>query len=423
MKFKKITVALAAAVLTFSLSFSAYADILPNFNQVNVYDENTYEDVSRNEWYYYYVGFAYEYGIMSGSAPGYFVPSGSITLAEIITVAARLNAAYYGNSISARRTSLDRGNDAMSWFAPYVIYAAENGIITPTEFSGRYWYPASRAEIAHILYMALPGSYDKINDISPIPDVSSANQYYAEILTMYESGVLTGSDEYGTFYPDTDVLRCEAAAMVSRVVNTDLRVNFKLNENKPYKTCGYSWQYPDYGKTFRLNIDISYYDYNYFASKARTYDYAAYARDAADVTAVTMVADSLRNIAVESGFTSEYDIVSFIAAFVQALEYQEDLAYKGYREYPKYPIETLFEQGGDCEDTAVLLAKLLKTLGFGAVLLESKDHMAVGVQTSGRGNLSYDGNEYYYIETTEPRWRVGEVPDDMVGVNMEVIYI
>ncbi len=477
MKFKKITAAVMLAVYMVLLNFNAYAEVLPNFNQINLYDEYTYSDVNSGEWYYYYVGFAYEYGIMSGTSEGYFEPGGRITIAEAITVAARLNAMYYGNNINlssqrdyafnnhytGRLGTVDGGakytvptygrievsdgdnyfgdtpksnhyirmegvgtqsSSAMSWFVPYLTYAASEGIVTPTEFSGRYSSPATRSELAHILYRALPECYSRINEISPIPDVNSASSYYAEILKMYEAGVLTGSDEYGTFYPNSYVQRCEAAAMVSRILNTDLRVQFTLNQNKPYVTLNYTWRYPYNGRTFGINVDISYYDYNYFVSKPRTYNnYAVYAQDVADETALYTISEALRGMAIENGFTSDYDIAGFIAAFVQALEYQDDMLYKGYREYPKYPFETLFEQGGDCEDTSVLLAKMLKQLGFGAVLLVSESHMAVGVQTSGRGNLSYGGVEYYYVETTESGWRLGEVPGDMVGENMEVVYI
>lgn len=481
MSFKKIIAAITLTVCVFSLNLTAYAEVLPNFNQVNWYDDDTYTDVNSGEWYYYYVGFAYEYGIMSGTDVGYFEPGGSITLAEAITVAARLNAVYYGNSINAgsqqgysRYTgrigvvnedtkyayptdgyigvaeSGDYGSFAnlqsdspktnryirtegvgagvqnsvdMSWFTPYLTYAASEGIIKPTEFSGRYSEPATRAELAHILYKAIPDCYAQINDISPIPDINTSNPYYFEILRMYESGVLTGIDEYGTFYPGSNVLRCETAAMVSRILDTDLRVQFVLNQNKPYATLYFNWQYPYNGRTFGISVNMSYYDYNYFASKPRINDYSAYAKDYADVTALNVLVESLRNMAVDNGFVSDYDIAGFTAAFVQSLEYQDDMQYKGSREYPKYPLETLFEQGGDCEDTSVLLAKMLNLMGYGAVLLVSENHMAVGVQTSGRGNLSYRGVEYYYVETTEPGWRLGEVPNDLVGENMEIVYI
>lgn len=413
-------VATGLALLIFAIGTGAYAEILPNFVQQRTYDEYTYMDVSLGDWYHYYVGFAYEYGIMRGTDDGVFEPDGNITVAEAITVGARLNAEYYGNSINMNVSSQGTGYD---WFIPYLYYAAGEGIVYPAEFSGRYTQPATREELAHILYMALPACYAKINDISPIPDVPTSDRYYPEILSMYEAGVLTGNDEYGTFYPQSMVCRSEAAAMISRIINTDLRVYFTLNQNKPFASLEYVWRYPYTGRSFVMNLEISYYDYNYFAAKPRVYDYAAYAKDAADDTAISMVAETLRSMAVDNGFTSEYDIAGFVSAFVQTLEYQDDLVFKGVREYPKYPIETLFEQGGDCEDTAVLLAKLLKKLDYGAVLLASDDHMAVGVRTSGQGNVSYDGVNYLYIETTEPGWVVGDVPDDIVGVDMEMIFI
>lgn len=420
MKFKRVVCLTLACVILLSLTLNVYASTLNGFDKSDTYADEFY-DVDYGDWYYYYVAFAYEYGIMNGVDEHYFSPSGSITIAEVITIAARMNAAYYGREIDM--SAYYGRASAAAWFTPYMVYAAECGIITATEFSSGYFENAKRAEIAHILYNALPNCYEKINDISPIPDVGTGDLYYYEILSMYEAGVLTGNDEYGTFYPYENVQRCSVSAMVARIADTSLRVYFTLNENKPYKTCVFSWQYPLYWGNFGMNIDISYYDYNYFASIPRSRDYSVYAKDRADETALMQIAQTLKSYAMDNGFYSEYDIVGFIAAFVQSLEYQDDFLYKGFKEYPKYPIETLFDMGGDCEDTSVLLAKMLKLLGYGAVLLESTDHMAVGVQTSGDGNLTFNGNQYYYIETTDPGWRVGDVPPDMVGVSMQVVYI
>lgn len=482
----RIIAILTTIILFVTCTTSVFAEILPNFNQTEYYDETIYSDVYISDWYYNYVGFAYEYQIMSGTANGIFEPKGNITVAEAITVASRLNAKYYGNNIASTialngdnlddyhidsylsQISMLDDNDeysyaingnanfdiideeifdgelkaktkrfikieelsdyrpasgSISWFMPYLTYAVEQGIITPNEFSGYYSTQATRAQVAYLIYKALPQCFEQINDISPIPDVETSNRYYTPILTMYESGVLTGADEYGTFYPNNHILRSEVATMVSRVINTDLRQRFVLNQNRQYVTINYQWQYPYNGQVFNLPVDISYYDYNYFASKPRTYEYGVYARDIADDTSITMLAETLRDMAIDNGFSSSYDHVGFIAAFVQCLEYQTDLEYKGAIEYPKYPIETLFEKGGDCEDTAVLLAKMLRLIGYGTVLLVSDNHMAVGVQTNGVGNIEYDGIQYYYVETTEFGWRVGEVPNDMLGVRMQVMYI
>ena len=61
-------------------------------------------------------------------------------------------------------------------------------------------------------------------------------------------------------------------------------------------------------------------------------------------------------------------------------------------EYPRYPIETLVDNEGDCEDTAILTASLLNLMGYDAVLLDVPEHMAVGI--SG-GNVSFSGFHYH----------------------------
>lgn len=56
------------------------------------------------------------------------------------------------------------------------------------------------------------------------------------------------------------------------------------------------------------------------------------------------------------------DFASFVMAFVQgSITYQEDSKYTDgkYSEYWKYPLETLCDMKGDCEDTSILMAALL----------------------------------------------------------------
>jgi hypothetical protein len=62
-----------------------------------------------------------------------------------------------------------------------------------------------------------------------------------------------------------------------------------------------------------------------------------------------------------------YDIVECAFHFVQAgIDYAYDPA---WYEYPKYPVETLVDEAGDCEDTAILYASLVRTLGRGALIV------------------------------------------------------
>ena len=109
---------LTAAVLFFIISAQtcAFAYIPEGFSKLHNYDSNTYSDVYPADWYYYYVGFAYEYGIMTGNGDYTFNPGGNITLAEAVTVAARINAACYGNSINTEAVA--GSSSYMSWFMP-----------------------------------------------------------------------------------------------------------------------------------------------------------------------------------------------------------------------------------------------------------------------------------------------------------------
>ena len=97
---------------------------------------------------------------------------------------------------------------------------------------------------------------------------------------------------------------------------------------------------------------------------------------------------------------------------------------KDRKEYPKYPIETLLEQSGDCEDSSALLISLIEPLGYEAALIlipeawEGYGHAAVGVNMTGASGRYYIVNQgeenemgYHYAETTALGWKLGEMPD------------
>jgi type II secretory pathway pseudopilin PulG len=68
----------------------------------------------------------------------------------------------------------------------------------------------------------------------------------------------------------------------------------------------------------------------------------------------------------------------------------------------KYPIETIKDEKGDCEDTSFLMASILKALDIDMVLLRYSDHMAVAFASSNCPGDSYiyKGKTYCFLETT-----------------------
>ena len=73
-------------------------------------------------------------------------------------------------------------------------------------------------------------------------------------------------------------------------------------------------------------------------------------------------------MAINYGFTSELEIAEFVYAFVGDIQYQFDDINYGDSDYPKYPIEMLWDQSGDCEDAAILFIAMVELLGYDAML-------------------------------------------------------
>ncbi len=121
----------------------------------------------------------------------------------------------------------------------------------------------------------------------------------------------------------------------------------------------------------------------------------------------------------EKGFRS-YDQATNVLAFTQqCIKYAADVDQSGAAvEYPKYPLESLMEEKGDCEDHAILMAALLKRMGFDVAILICPGHAAVGVAGANGLPGSYVTDpathvRYFYGETTSDGWLLGELPKDL----------
>jgi len=183
----------------------------------------------------------------------------------------------------------------------------------------------------------------------------------------------------------------------------------------------FTWNYEnqEWFITFNLNKTI----YDVYKQRSRNRDYDLFASDLYSNALIDSLATSLKNIALEGDINSD-KIPYFIISFVQSFPYTSDKIYTGYDEYPKFPYETIYDNGGDCEDTAILTVALLQKLGYGAVLLEFPEHMAVGVKCADdmEGySVQYLGQRYCYLETTNIGWAVGSMPDELKNKQIKII--
>ena len=211
-----------SACLALGMCTTAFAakDDMNNFKKSATYT-NQFADVSANHWSAASVKLCYEYGLMNGSDKG-FLPSNNLTIAEALVMADRVHQIYTDGE-----STLQNGTP---WYQTYVTYAIDNGIIKAGDFSN-YTKKATRSEMAYIFAHALPYTeLTAINTVTTLPDVSVATQYSAEIFELYNAGVLTGSDEFGTYKPNSTITRAEAAAIISRVAIPSQRKTVLLKE-------------------------------------------------------------------------------------------------------------------------------------------------------------------------------------------------
>lgn len=207
------------------------AEGLDNFQKTEQYTSGTFTDVAASSWYVESVENAYELGLVKGSSATTFSPQQNITVGSALALASRLHSIYYTGS-----ADFVQGEP---WYQVYVDYCVDNGIITAGQYTDCN-ANATRRQFASILARALPEkALPAINTIpdGKIPDVAQGAANYNEIYGLYRAGVLTGSDDYGTFAPETAIDRASVAAIVSRMALPQLRRQVELKD-KPVAVTG-----------------------------------------------------------------------------------------------------------------------------------------------------------------------------------------
>lgn len=185
----------------------------------------------------------------------------------------------------------------------------------------------------------------------------------------------------------------------------------------------YSWTYKDANWSWTFEVEKRMYDYYRYERIHISDDYNRYVFSEYDRQCIKNIVAAFREAGLEAGYT-DYDNVNNAVCFVQSLHYALDLDSRGEEEYVRYPVETLVDGEGDCEDASVLLAAILDEMGYDVVFLHYPEHLALGVSCSDDFDgvyFSYAGNRYYYLETTAKNWRIGAVPGEYENEDAEII--
>ena len=191
---------------------------------------NPFTDVPKNAWYYSVVSRAYAEGLINGkvkNGQNVFDPNANMTMAEVLKLAACVRQLLVDGKVT-----LTNSKDGSPWYMSYYNYLKDNGrlqsvLIDYTNFKK----PVTRGEMVRIFWNVMPASSLKQRNVigeGAIPDVDTHNSehvvFSTAVYSFYRAGIVSGSDEYGTFHPDNNIRRSEVAAILVRIIDPSMRV-------------------------------------------------------------------------------------------------------------------------------------------------------------------------------------------------------
>lgn len=215
MKRKLTALFLSLALALAPAALAAEGGLFPTDTPMPIFTDLSADGKTGGGWYdYASIQVCVESGLMKGTGSGStFSPSGTISVAEVATVCARINEKITGYTIPPR----EKGQP---WYAPAIAVMEHIGVATPADPT----VPATRADFVRLLAAVTPGeSLAAVNSITALPDTADS-----DVLRFYNAGIVTGADKYGTFAGDRGLTRAEAALMLARVIKPALRKSFTL---------------------------------------------------------------------------------------------------------------------------------------------------------------------------------------------------
>ena len=181
---------------------------------------NPFVDVKKDAWYHDEIVEAVYTGIINGKSETIFAPDDLLTYAEAVKLAACMSQVYLNGKVTLK--------SGTPWYQPYADYCRINNITTKDY---DYNANATRAGYMEIFANALPDSaFEDINNIpnGSILDVKTSASYAHYVYKLYRAGIVTGVDALHNCKPEDNIKRSEVAAIISRMMNDDKRIEFDM---------------------------------------------------------------------------------------------------------------------------------------------------------------------------------------------------
>jgi hypothetical protein len=277
-------------------------------------------------------------------------------------------------------------------------------------------------------------------------DVAALQKDYDMLKTNYDTAannLASAQREYATLQASKDALQKDSDATKASLqtqissqsasiaslqgTNASLQSNLTAATNTQIRVY-YSFKYQT--TTFNWDLSIPLSEFLYYKDKTRATDnskYSAMVSDSHGDAILNVLVQKVKDASLANNL-KKTDTVDLVGAFIQSLQHSNQDTATPYDDHALYPIETLFQQGGDCEDNSILAAALLQRLEYNQVffVFSQPKHIALGIDvpTSLYTNgWEYQAKKYTYLETTGHNYPLGSAPAVYTTLQPEIIVI
>ena len=151
----------------------------------------------------------------------------------------------------------------------------------------------------------------------------------------------------------------------------------------------FDWSYG--GKDYSITLGIRYSDYYTYKTDDIIRSQGTTEHDKMFVTSddkyVKQIAEYISGATVG---LDKAEIVNVLLRFTQTIPYMYDSESVGQEEYWKYPLETLYDGNGDCEDTSILFCAVGKAMGYDTALMLFSGHATGAISIA---DMGYDTSD------------------------------
>ena len=173
-----------------------------------------FTDVPESRWSYPYIQQLYDAGVVSGTSATTFEPTANVTRAQFVTMLAGLQ----GADVSAYTSGKFADVPADAWYAPYVNWATENGVVygvSDTAFAPDT--EISRQDMAAMLYRYAGQFGIQLGTGNPAitftDEADIADYALPAVEALQRAGVISGMPD-GSFRPRDTATREQACVML-----------------------------------------------------------------------------------------------------------------------------------------------------------------------------------------------------------------